>query len=128
MQKTVINIGDRIDMTHVKSSVRRKLSQDTYASSVLDYDGRRMMRISAPMFESKLIPVQIEDEYELCIYTSTELYKTRVKIVRRFREGFCRGCGTSYRAGKVSAAAVFPFGLYAQDAVPDCFERGTGAS
>ncbi len=87
MQKTVINIGDRIDMTHVKSSVRRKLSQDTYASSVLDYDGRRMMRISAPMFESKLIPVQIEDEYELCIYTSTELYKTRVKIVRRFREG-----------------------------------------
>ena len=87
MQKTVINIGDRIDMTHVKSSVRRKLSEDTYASSVIDYDGRRALRISAPMFESRLIPVELQDEYELCIFTSTELYKTRAKIVRRFREG-----------------------------------------
>ena len=87
MQKRVINIGDRIDMTHVKSAVRRKLSENTYVSSILDYDGKRSLRISAPMFESRLIPVQVGDEYEFCIYTSTELYKTKARILRRFREG-----------------------------------------
>lgn len=87
MQKRVINIGDRIDMTHLKSAVRRKLSENTYVSSILDYDGKRALRISAPMFESRLIPVQVGDEYEFCIYTSTELYKTKARIVRRFREG-----------------------------------------
>lgn len=87
MQKSVINIGNRIDMTHVKSSTRRKLEENTYVSSVLDYDGRRALRISTPMYEGRVIPVQSGDEYELCIYTSTELYKSKAKILRRFREG-----------------------------------------
>lgn len=87
MQKAVINVGDRIDMNHVKSSTRRKLEENTYASSVLDYDGKKALRISTPMYESRVIPVQAEDEYELCIYGTAELYKTRAKILRRFREG-----------------------------------------
>ena len=39
MQKLAINIGDKIEMTHARSSVRGKLSENTYVSNLLDYDG-----------------------------------------------------------------------------------------
>lgn len=87
MQKVIINIGDKIEMTHVKSASRRKLSGNTYGSMLLDYDGMRSAKISMPIFEGKVVPLELEDEYDLCFFTSLGLYRCRAKVVKRYREG-----------------------------------------
>lgn len=87
MQRVVVNIGDKIEMTHVKSSSRRKLSSNTYGSMLLDYDGKRSAKISMPIYEGKVIPLEVGDEYDLCFFTSAGLYRCRAKVERRFREG-----------------------------------------
>lgn len=87
MQRVVINIGDKIEMTHVKSSMRRKVSDRLYNSQLLDYDGMRSARIAMPIYEGKVVPLEINDEYDLCFFTAVGLYRCRAKVVDRFREG-----------------------------------------
>ena len=87
MQKMVVNIGDKIEMTHVKSATRGKLSENTYASMLLDFEDTRVLKISMPIREGKVVPVEINDEYELCFFTSSGLYRSRARVVRRYRDG-----------------------------------------
>ncbi len=87
MQKVVINIGDKIEMTHVKSSSWRKVSENIYASMLLDYDGMRHAKISMPIYEGRVVPLEIGDEYDLCFFTSVGLYRCRAKVSDRSREG-----------------------------------------
>lgn len=87
MQKIVINIGDRIEMCHVKSASRRKLSEYKYASMLLDYDGMRQAKISMPIHEGRVVPLELEDEYDLCFFAAAGLYRCRAKVTKRFREG-----------------------------------------
>ncbi len=86
MRKVLIHIGDKIEMTHVKSATRRKLSDVKYVSSVLEYDGRRTAKISTPIYGGKVIPIQPGDEYNLCFYTSAGLFLSRVRVKSRFKE------------------------------------------
>lgn len=87
MQKAVINIGDKIELTHVKSEFRSRLSKRRYGSKLLDYDGVRSAKIAMPIYEGKVIPLQVGDEYDLCFFTAAGLYRCRAKISNRFREG-----------------------------------------
>lgn len=86
MQKVVFKVGDKIEMTHTKSAARAKLSSNTYVSSVLEYDGRRHVRIAVPIYGGKIIPIQVGDEYDLCFYTSSGLYLSRARIKKRLRD------------------------------------------
>lgn len=87
MQKMVVNIGDKIEMTHIKSATRRKLSENTYASMLLDFVDTRVLKISMPIREGKVIPMEINDEYELCFFTSSGLYRSQARVARRYRDG-----------------------------------------
>ncbi len=87
MQKVVINVGDKIELTHVKSATRRKLASNTYTSQLLDYDGLRTAKVSMPIFEGKIVPLEVNDEFDLCFFASSALYRCRAKVIQRFREG-----------------------------------------
>lgn len=87
MPKTVISIGDRIELTHVKSEFRSRLSSRIYGSKLLDYDGSRSAKIAMPIDEGKVVPLRIGDEYDLCFFTSAGLYRCRARISNRYREG-----------------------------------------
>lgn len=86
MQKNIICIGDRIELVQTRSAVRAKVSDSRYASQLLDYDGIRTLKISMPIYEGKMVPLEVNDEYELCFFTSKGMYRCRAKIMRRYRE------------------------------------------
>ncbi len=86
MQKVVINVGDKIELTHVRSAIGRKLTVSRYTSQLLDYDGLRTAKISMPIFEGKIIPLELNDEYDMCFFSSSGLYRCRAKVIKRFRE------------------------------------------
>lgn len=84
MEKTKFSIGDKIEMTHVRSAVNGALSKRKFGSRILDFDGNRTIKISAPIIGQKVIPLEIGDEYRLCFFTGSGLYECRAVIRKRY--------------------------------------------
>ena len=53
--KVTFAIGDRIELTQIKSAIGRKVSDKKYGSQVLDFDGDRTAQIAMPISEGKVI-------------------------------------------------------------------------
>lgn len=87
MQKNIIKVGDKIELTHVKSATRRKLSDNHYGSKLLDYNGFSTAKIAMPIFAGRIVPLEVNDEYDLCFFASSGLYQCRAVVVKRCREG-----------------------------------------
>ncbi len=84
--KITFEIGDRIELTHVKSATGRKLSDKKYGSQVLDYDGIRTVKISMPICENRVVPLETGDDYNLCFFTNAGLYQCKGRIRKRYTE------------------------------------------
>ena len=86
MQKSVISIGDRIELVQTKSALRSKKSDAHYTSQLLEYDGIRTIKILMPISEGRVVPLEVNDEYELCFFTAKGMYRCTATILRRYRE------------------------------------------
>lgn len=79
-------IGDRIELTHTVSALNRALSKNVYSSQLLDFDDVRTAKLSMPIHEGKIIPLETGDEYQLCFYTQSGLYRCRGRVEKRYNE------------------------------------------
>ena len=84
--KVAFAIGDRIELMHIKSAIGRKVSDKKYGSQVLDFDGDRTAKIAMPISEGKVIPLEIDDDYNLCFFTNSGLYQCTAQIKKRYTE------------------------------------------
>lgn len=84
--KVAFAIGDRIELIHIKSAIGRKVSDKKYGSQVLDFDGDRTAQIAMPISEGKVIPLEIDDDYNLCFFTNSGLYQCTAQIKKRYTE------------------------------------------
>lgn len=84
--KITFELGDKIELTHVKSAWGQKLSERKFGSQVLDFDGVRVVKISMPIYESKVVPLEVGDDYELCFFTNSGLYQCKGRVQKRYAE------------------------------------------
>ena len=84
--KVTFAIGDRIELTQLESSIGRKVSEKKYGSQVLDFDGDRTAKIAMPISEGKVIPLEIDDDYNLCFFTNSGLYQCTARVKKRYIE------------------------------------------
>ena len=84
--KVSFAIGDRIELMHIKSAIGRKVSDKKYGSQLLDFDGDRTAKIAMPISEGKVIPLEIDDDYNLCFFTNSGLYQCTAQIKKRYTE------------------------------------------
>lgn len=84
--KIKFEIGDRIELTHVKSALGRKLSERKLGSQLLDYDGVRTAKISMPICENRVVPLEVGDDYNMCFFTNIGLYQCKARIRKRYTE------------------------------------------
>ena len=84
------HIGDRIELTHLSSATHRTLSENNYNSQLLDFDEVDMVKLSMPIFENRIIPLEVGDEYQLCFYTENGLYQCTVGffVFQTYRAAF----------------------------------------
>lgn len=83
---TYFEIGDRIELTQLTSTGFRKVSDKKYGSKLLDFDGIRTAKLSMPIFEGRIIPLEPGDNYNLCFFTKSGLYQCTGKIARRYTD------------------------------------------
>ena len=84
--KVTFAIGDRIELMHIKSAIGRKVSDKKYGSQLLDFDGDRTAKIAMTIREGKVIPLEIDDDYNLCFFTNSGLYQCTAQIKKRYTE------------------------------------------
>lgn len=84
--KITFDIGDRIELTHVKSAMGRKLSDRKFGSQLLDFDKIRTAKISMPVYENRVVPLDVGDIYDLCFFTNSGLYQCRARVQKRYTE------------------------------------------
>lgn len=82
--KMVFEIGDRIELSHIRSAMGRVLSTNKYGSQLLDYNATGTVTISMPIFENKVIPLEVDDEYQLCFFTNAGMYQCNAKVIKRY--------------------------------------------
>ena len=62
------------------------MSDKKYGSQLLDFDGDRTAKIAMPISEGKVIPLEIDDDYNLCFFTNSGLYQCTARIKKRYTE------------------------------------------
>ena len=84
--KVPFEIGNKLELTHIRSASERKLSKHKFGSQVLDFDGIRTVKLSMPIYESKVVPLEVEDDYDLCFFTNSGLYQCKGRVRKRYMD------------------------------------------
>lgn len=86
MNKITFKIGDRLELVQTKSAIGRKISDVKYASQILDFDNIRTAKISMPILEGRIVPLEVGDTYQICFFTSSGLYQCAGQIKKRYAD------------------------------------------
>lgn len=80
----VVKLGDKIELI---KKLNKKKSQRSLYSKIQNIVSKKEIVISAPVEKGKIIPLELNQEYYIYIYTQKGLYKCEAEVVSRKREG-----------------------------------------
>lgn len=85
MANEVIQIGNKIEMHAVakRTLLAEKSDPDVYVSQFLNWVDNNVASIAIPTFKGHLVPLRVDDVYELQFFTRGGLYRCRGKIEKR---------------------------------------------
>lgn len=88
MEYKELGIGNKINMLKVKDAMGVKTKPKQYVSQLLDIDSvNKIAKISMPIENKVIVPLEIGDIYRIIIYTSNGLFQCMAKILKRYKEG-----------------------------------------
>ncbi|MBO4395872.1 MAG: flagellar brake protein [Eubacterium sp.] len=82
----VFSIGNKIEITPVKSAFSYDKTDKRYASQLLDYDGGRMAKIAVPVQDGHLVPIRVDEDINMCFFTKAGLYQCRGRVKNRLAD------------------------------------------
>lgn len=85
MANDIIQIGNKIEMRPVEkyAFLVGKTEQEVYVSQFLQWMDVNVVSIAVPTFKGHLVPLRIDDIYEMQFFTKGGLYRCRGKILKR---------------------------------------------
>ncbi len=85
MANEVIQIGNKIEMRAVvrRTSPTDAHTSDIYVSQFMQWADNNVATIAVPTFKGHLVPLRLDDIYELQFVTKGGLYRCRGKIISR---------------------------------------------
>ena len=82
----VFQIGDKIEITPIKSAFSYDKSEKKYSSQMLDFDGVRTAKIAAPLQDGRLVPVRVDEDIDVCFFSKAGLYQCRARVKKRISD------------------------------------------
>lgn len=85
MANNVIQIGNKIEMRAVAKRTFASESEEAelYVSQFMQWEDVNVASIVVPTYKGHLVPLRVDDIYELQFYTKGGLYRCRGKIIKR---------------------------------------------
>lgn len=84
MQK-IASIGDKVDLKQIGAVQRKNEKVPVYPSQILDIKENNVLQLSMPYYEGRIIPLAVNDKYEVCIYAKNGLYVCNSIILERYK-------------------------------------------
>lgn len=88
MLSNIIKPGDKIELQRVermKENTTEVLNKKIYHSKVCEILSEDRLEITMPIEKGKLIPLQVDSEYDLFFYTANGLYQCFARVVDRYK-------------------------------------------
>lgn len=88
MMNSIITVGDKIDLTPVKSEVQGNQDnlQKHYVSSLLEEPDGDELKIAMPIDAGKVVPLPVGGRYIMCFFTEKGLYQCKCEVINRYKE------------------------------------------
>ena len=83
-----INIGDKLDLKKIEKRLSVDPDRDVpvYISQVLDETDAGDILVAMPVSEGRVIPLNVDDEYNTTFYTKSGLLNCRTLVVGRYKK------------------------------------------
>lgn len=81
--KAIIKLGDKVE---ILTDIKADGQQNKYYSNVQEISKTGEITIMAPIEGGKIIPLEMEKDYGMCVYTSKGLYRCEVIVISRSKE------------------------------------------
>lgn len=91
MLSKVAKPGDKIEIVKVESGENNENYEKnekitTYFSQIYDIIEEDKLKIAMPTEGTRMIPLETDERYEICMYTSQGLYRCRAILTERYKE------------------------------------------
>lgn len=91
MIQNILSLGNKIEMQETNMNLKNGFDdvKRIYVSQILEFDDEEedVVNIAMPIFEGKLIPVDLGIKFDLYFYTKKGIYTCEAETVNRYKSG-----------------------------------------
>ena len=82
-----IAIGNKIELVRLDQVIRNEQNKKVYVSKIYDILDRDKLQIAMPIFEGRIVPLDLDERYTACFYTERGLLQCNVQVTARYKSG-----------------------------------------
>lgn len=86
MINEIASIGDKLELRKIFSISKKSNKEVIYTSQILDIAADGVLNIAMPIEKGKLIPLTIDDKYQMYLFSSKGLYQCNILITNRYKD------------------------------------------
>ena len=87
MISEIASIGDKLELKKTFRTMDSNNKEVTYTSQILDITADNVLNIAMPIEKGRLIPLSVDDKYQMFVYSNRGLYQCNILITNRYKEG-----------------------------------------
>ena len=90
MLEDILSLGNKIEMQEIDTSMNAAKSHENkrvYVSQILEFDENEdnLISIAMPIYEGKLIPLEVDKRFDMYFYTAKGIYSGQAVIENRYK-------------------------------------------
>ncbi|MGN0368567.1 MAG: flagellar brake protein [Wujia sp.] len=82
-----IAIGNKIELVSLEQVIRNDQNKRVYVSKIFDILPGGKLQIAMPIYEGRIVPLEVDNKYTACFYTERGLLQCNVVVVSRYKSG-----------------------------------------
>lgn len=80
-------IGNKIEMVLLEQVIKNDPNKKVLVSKIYDFLPNNMLQIAMPIYEGRIIPLEVGGKFSACFYTDKGLLQCNVVVTSRYKKG-----------------------------------------
>lgn len=82
-----LSIGNKIELVLLEQVIKNDKNKVVLVSKVFDLLPNNTLQIAMPIYDGRIIPLEVGSKYSACFYTDKGLMQTNVLVMSRYKSG-----------------------------------------
>lgn len=82
-----VSIGNKIELVLLEQVIKNDKNKTVLVSKVYDILPNNTLQIAMPIYDGRIIPLEVGSKYSACFYTDKGLMQTNVLVTSRYKSG-----------------------------------------